>query len=236
MKILVTVCSRGGSKGVPNKNVRLLDGKPLIVHTLEQIGRWGRATDVVVSTDSDEIARVARDYGAQVPFLRPAELAADEAPKIPAIRHALIESERIFRRTYEAVVDLDATAPIRGSDDLENCYRLFAEKRPLTLFSVVEAHKNPYFNMVEKDASGYARLCKTPPKGVHRRQDSPKVYDMNASIYFYQRDYLLDEANRGPISEKSLIYVMDPLSAFDIDREIDFKFVEFLVREKMVIL
>lgn len=236
MNILATICARGGSKGVKNKNIRPLAGRPLIAYTIGQVLRWGKASEVVVSTDSGEIAAAARECGALVPFLRPPELATDESPKVPVIRHALRESERVFQKAYDCVVDVDATAPIRKPDDLENCLRIFEEKKPSTLFSVVEAHKNPYFNMVERDGSGYVRLCKTLPASVHRRQDVPPVYDMNASIYFYQRSYLMDESNRGPVSGKSLAYVMDPLSSFDIDREVDFKFIEFLIQEKIVTL
>lgn len=234
MSLLATICARGGSKGVKNKNIRLLAGKPLIAHTIEQLKRWGKASEIVVSTDSLEIASIAKDYGAMVPFMRPDELATDAIGKIPVIRHALRESENILHKTYEAVIDLDATAPIRTLKDLENCYRLFIEKKPDTLFSVVSAHKNPYFNMVEEDSSGYVHLCKTTQNGISRRQDVPPVYNMNASIYFYQRDYLLNEANQSAISQKSRLYVMDPLSAFDIDREIDFQFIEFLINQKMV--
>lgn len=235
MHILVTICARGGSKGVRNKNIRPLLGKPLIAYTIEQASRWGRASDIVVSTDSEEIARVAGDYGAKVPFMRPKELATDESPKLPSIRHALISCEAIFQKSYSVVVDLDPTAPIRKMSDFENCYMQFVEKKPSTLFSVVRAHKNPYFNMVELDSLGHVRLCKNLPDGVNRRQDAPIVYDMNSSIYFYQREYLLDESNRMPYSDhNSIACVMDDLSAYDVDREVDFKFIEFLVKEGLV--
>lgn len=234
MNILITICARAGSKGIKNKNLQPLLGKALIAHTIDQAGRWGRASEIVVSTDSPEIAETAKKYGALVPFIRPQELASDEAPKIPSIRHALLQSESIFEKEYPIVVDLDPTAPIRTIADLENCYQRFLKEKPKTLFSVVAAHKNPYFNMIELDSSERAHLCKTIPSEISRRQDVPPVYNLNASIYFYQREYLLDETNRGAISDDSRIYVMDELSAHDIDREIDFKFIEFLVKEGMV--
>lgn len=233
--ILVTICARGGSKGVSNKNIRLLLGKPLIAYTIEQAQKWGGASEVVVSTDSTKIAELAKKYNAQVPFIRPADLATDESPKIPAIRHALKACEEIYQKKYDIVVDLDPTAPIRKENDIENCYQLFIKKKPKTLFSVVTAHKNPYFNMVEeKSTNGFISLCKELPKSVHRRQDAPLVYDMNASIYIYGRDYLLDETNKGPCSAESIVYEMDQLSSYDVDREIDFKFIEFLAKESMV--
>ena len=237
MSVLVTVCARGGSKGVKEKNIRPLLGKPLIAHTIEQAKRWGRAAHIVVSTDSDAIATVARQCGAEVPFMRPAVLAGDTVPKLPVLRHALQSSEAHYGVQFATVMDLDPTAPIRAPDDLEGAYQQFCAEEPLTLFSVVPAHKNPYFNMVELDDRGRARLCKTLPNAaVYRRQDTPPVYNLNASIYLYRRAFLLEESNRTPISDDSRVYVMHELSAHDIDREIDFQFLEFLVRERLVTL
>lgn len=231
MEILVTICARQGSKGLRNKNIKPLVGKPLIAYTIEQALKWPRASEVVVSTDSAKIAEAAKRYGAQVPFLRPRELAQDGTPKIEAVRHALTEAERFFRKRYDLVVDLDATAPLRRTADIERCYQKFMERRPLTLFSVVRARHNPYFNMVEEDARGFVKLSKSSSNGVHRRQDAPAVYDMNASIYLYEPRFFRNKANQSPISGRSVAYVMDELSGVDIDSEIDFKFVEFLLRK-----
>ena len=229
--ILCTICARGGSKGVKNKNIRHLCSKPLIAYTIEQALAWGKADKVVVSTDSPDIANVARTYGAQVPFMRPARLATDNAPKLDAIRHAVAESEKYFGQVYDIIVDLDATSPFRKSYDLDRCLEKFLKTRAQTLFSVVTAHKNPYFNMVEISRSGFAVLCKKPRLGVVRRQEAPAVFEMNASIYFYRRDYLMDKDNRTPISSRSAVYLMDQVSSYDIDRELDFKFAEFLIGE-----
>jgi len=229
--ILCTICARGGSKGLKDKNIRLLCGKPLIAYTIEQALAWGRAEHVVVSTDSEKIADVARANGAEVPFMRPAELAADTAPKLDTIRHALTESEKKFGQKYDIIVDLDATSPFRKPDDLGRCLEIFLKARPQTLFSVAASAKNPYFNMVEIKKSGYVVLCKKPRVGLVRRQDAPAVFVMNASIYFYRRDYLLDKDNRTPISKRSVVYVMDDYSSYDIDKELDFKFAEFLIKE-----
>lgn len=234
MNILLTIACRGGSKGVKNKNIRDLLGKPLIAHTIEQAQNWGRATKIVVSTDSPEIAEVAKKAGALVPFERPAELATDAAGKLPVIRHALNECEKIYGERYDLIVDLDATSPLRHRDDLENCYKIFTENKLSTLYSVVKAHKNPYFNMVELDSNGRPHLCKQLPAGVKRRQDAPPVYNMNASIYFYARDFLKDEKNVSPFSDNSMIYEMDELSAFDIDREIDFQIVELILSKGLL--
>lgn len=230
MKILVTIAARGGSKGVKNKNVRDLCGKPLIAHTIGQALKWGRASKVLVSTDSAEIAGVAKRYGAEAPFLRPPELSTDTAPKVPVIRHAWAEAEKIYAETYDFVVDLDATAPLRRISDIEAALRTAQAKNSSTLFSVVPAHKNPYFNMVELDGEGWAKLCKKLGDGVKRRQDAPKVYDLNASIYVYSREFLLGDSQT-VLTEKSAVHVMDELSGTDIDREVDFRFVEFILKE-----
>ena len=232
--ILVTICARGGSKGVKNKNIRELNGQPLISYSIQQALDWGKASRVVVSTDSVEIASIAQKYGADVPFLRPVNLASDMAAKIPVIRHALQESIKIYNENYSIIVDLDATSPIRTTGDLNKAFDLFQNSGSDTLFSVVHAHKNPYFNMVETDADGKVKLCKILESDIVRRQDAPKVYSMNASIYFYRQKYLLGEDNNSAISNNSSIYIMNDFAAIDIDREVDFKFVEYLIKEGMV--
>jgi len=234
--ILVTICARGGSKGVKGKNICLLNGKPLIYYTIKQAIDWSKASHVVVSTDSEEIAKVAKEHGAEVPFMRPSELANDAMAKLPVIRHTLIESEKFFKEQYDMVVDLDPTSPIRTIRDLNNALELFITKKPKTLFSVVPARKNPYFNMVELNKEGRAHIVKTPQTSVHCRQDAPKVYDMNACIYFFQREFLLDETNTTVQSDNTVVYKMGELSGVDIDREIDFKFIEYLIENGFVTL
>ncbi len=229
--ILCTICARGGSKGVKNKNIRPLLGKPLIAHTIKQALKWGKAKHVIVSTDSQIIADIARDNGAEVPFIRPSKLATDNAPKLLSIRHALVECERLNNEKYDIVVDLDATSPLRHIEDLDNCLKLFIEKKAKTLFSVVRAHRNPYFNMVERKKNGFVKLCKKLPANIVRRQDAPEVFDMNASIYFFRRGFLINPSHLMPFSDKTAVYVMSEFSAYDVDREIDFKFIESLLKE-----
>lgn len=232
--LLITICARGGSKGVKGKNIRLLLGKPLIYYTIKQAKDWGKGRHIIVSTDSEEIAEIAKKCGAEVPFIRPADLATEMAGKVGVIKHALKTSEEYYRERFDAVMDLDVTSPIRTREDLENAYRLFLDKKPKTLFSVVPAHRNPYFNMVEEVDNGNVVLSK---KGnFASRQQAPKVYDMNASIYIYDRAFLQDENNVSPIGDNSIVYVMDDLSRTDIDSELDFKFIEFLMKEGIISL
>lgn len=232
--VLLTICARGGSKGVKNKNIRLVGGIPLIAYTIRQAIAWGKAKHIVVSTDSKAIAGIAKKYGAETPFLRPQKISGDTSAKILAIRHALIQAERMYKETYDVVIDLDATSPIRTPEDIESAYRIFLQKRPSAVFSVTEARKNPYFNMVEKDKRGNIVLCKPSAKKIMRRQDAPVVYDMNASIYVYDRSYILSPSTSTVISDNNAVYVMKDVSAVDIDREIDFQFIEFLVSKGIV--
>lgn len=234
IKILAVVAARSGSKGVKHKNIRDLLGKPLIVYTIEQVIRWGKFEKFIVSTDSEKIAEIARICGAQVPFLRPAELASDTANKIDALRQAFIETQRHYNVRFDALLDLDVTAPIRTVNDIDNIVRIFIEKKPDCIFSVVKARRNPYFNMVEKQRDGTVKISKELPFKIIRRQDAPLVYDMNASIYVYDKDFLLNTDNKIPYAKRTLVYEMPQISAFDIDTELDFKFIEFLVKEGLV--
>ena len=232
--ILCTICARSNSKGVKNKNIMNLCGKPLIAYTIEQVFRWGRPRRVVVSTDSKKIRKIAKRFKAEAPFLRPARLSGNRSPKIPAIKHALIESEKIFNEKYDIVVDLDPTSPVRNTRDLENCLKEFLKYKPKTLVSVVRSRKNPYFNMVENTKTGRAKLCKRKKISASRRQDAPAVYSLNASIYFYDRDYLLKTKNNSPITDNSRLYHMAEISGWDIDTDKDFKFIEYIVKEGIV--
>lgn len=236
LEILLTIAARGGSKGIKHKNIYPISGKPLIAYTIAQALAWGKARHVVVSTDSEKIAQVARRYGALVPFMRPAKLASDTAGKLPVIRHALVTCENLFGCRYDLVVDLDVTAPVRTIADLDACLKIYLTDKPNTILSVVLSHKNPYFNMLEVNPNGGIKICKRPRRKLVRRQDAPAVYDANASIYFYLRDYLMKAKNPSLTGHHSRMYLMPEVSGFDIDREVDLKFLEFLVKEGVVSL
>ena len=235
-KILITICARCNSKGVKNKNIRLLNGRPLIYYTIKQAMDWGKSEHIIVSTDSEEIAEIAKEYGAEVPFIRASDLARDNSAKIPVIRHALGESERIYEKKFEIIIDLDVTSPIRKTSDLDMALELFLEKNPNVLYSVVPANKNPYFNMVEIDKHGKAFISKISDHPFYRRQDAPKVYNMNASIYIYDREFIINKENNSPQSDNSIAHIMNEFSGVDIDNELDFKYIEFLIKEGLVVL
>ena len=230
MKIVATICARGGSKGIPSKNIRLLAGKPLIVHTIETAKKCRLIDRIIVSTDSPKIVEIAEKNGAGVPFIRPKELATDEAPKLVVIKHSVqfLESRQGYHP--DIIVDLDPTSPLRTVKDIEACIKMVRDDGADNVFSVIRAHRNPYFNMVEV-VNGQVQLVKKLASPVARRQDAPQVYDMNASIYAWKKDALLN--NDSLFLEHTRIYEM-PEWAKDIDNAADFIFAEYILKEGWV--
>jgi len=228
MNIVATICARGGSKGVPRKNIRPLCGKPLIVHTIETAQKCRLINRIIVSTDDPEIAETARKAGAEVPFMRPEELAQDDTAKLPVIKHVIQFLESQGYRP-DIVVDLDPTSPLRTDKDIEACIRMVMAGEADNVFSVTKASKSPYFNMVEI-IDGKVRLVKQLDRPAKRRQDAPEVYDMNASIYVWKRDALMN--NETIYLENTRIYLM-PKWAIDIDDETDFEFVEYMLSRRI---
>ena len=150
---------REGSKGVPNKNLRELNGKPLMAYTIEQALQSKLFKNVVISTDSEKIAETAKTYGAEAWFIRPAELALDEAPKLPVIRHALMESENHYRQNFDVVVDLDVTSPLRKVHDIAESYQQFIDEDAEILITACPAKKNPYYNDILKITNNITPYC-----------------------------------------------------------------------------
>lgn len=229
MNILCTISMRGGSKGVPNKNLRELHGKPLMAYTIEQALESGLFKHVVVSTDSKKIAEMASRFGAEAWFLRPLSMATDEAPKIPAIRHAFLESEKYYGYIFDVLVDLDATSPLRNVGDITGAYQQFLEEDSDILITASPARKNPYFNMVEK-INGRIQKVKELDKSPTRRQDAPDVYDVNASIYIWKREAILNSDTL--ITNKTSLYIMPEERSVDIDNDLDWQFVEFIINNR----
>jgi CMP-N,N'-diacetyllegionaminic acid synthase len=230
---LGTICARGGSQGVPKKNIKTLAGHPLIAYSIAHAKSCAFIDRLVVSTDDAEIAQVARDYGSEV-VLRPAELATHTSAKVPAIQHAVREVERTLGYEVDFVVDLDPTAPLRSIVDITACWELVQLADTDNVFTVMEADRNPYFNMVELDGTGYAHYSKRASPPVVRRQDAPKVWSMNASVYAYRRKHLRHDGR--VVGDRTRIVEMPSERSRDIDGPLDFAFVEFLVREGYAML
>jgi len=234
--ILITICARGGSKGIPRKNIKNLAGKPLIRYSInhaKQFKEWlentyGDFVRIELSTDDDEIMTVAARFGIKTSYTRPDFLANDTAGKLDAIKDAFLFAEKINERQFDYILDLDVSAPMRTVDDLKEAYTLFASsKEAINLFSVSNANKNPYFNMVEKNENGFWALSKKPESGaVLSRQTAPQVYEMNASFYFYKRVFF--STDKLYLFNKALVYKMKHES-FDLDHVLDFDFLDYLI-------
>jgi CMP-N,N'-diacetyllegionaminic acid synthase len=223
MKTIASICARGGSVGVPGKNIRLLHGKPLIAHTIEQALAVAAIDAVYVSTDDQIIAEVAARHGARIPFLRPAELATSSAAKVPVIQHLcnwVAENDGPFDR----IVDLDPTSPLRTVGDIEACLALLDDETDAVI-TAFESEKNPYFNMVERKTDGNISLVCRPAGTVVARQQAPHVYSMNASIYVWHRHTL----SKGLWNGRLRMHVMPRERSIDIDSPLDFAIVEMLM-------
>lgn len=232
MNITCVIGARGGSKGLAGKNIRPLLGKPLIAWSIEQAKACPDITRVVISTDSEAIADVARTYGAEVPFMRPAELASDTAGKWDVWQQALEACDRYYADPIDLFVDLDCTSPLRDVDDISKAIAQFRSSKVDAVFSVCEARKNPYFNMLElADGGGCLRMCKTLPHPVVRRQDAPQVYEHVASIYVLSPDYL--RCGTGLLSGCTQGYDIGVAKSLDVDSQFDFELIEFLMRKRL---
>lgn len=225
MTTIASICARGGSTGLPRKNIKLLHGKPLIVHTIEQALACPEIERVFVSTDDQEIADVARNAGAEVPFLRPAELASSTAAKLPVIRH-LVEAVEHMGVDVTRIVDLDPTSPLRLVSDISSCIDLLGADTDIVI-TAYAAEKNPYFNMVEIKPDGNIGLVKPMAGGVVARQQAPVVYAMNASVYVWHRQTL----QQGLWDGRVKLHVMPRERSVDIDSFFDFKLVAILMSE-----
>ncbi len=233
MNILITICARGGSKGIPGKNIRNIGSKPLIAYSIETAKNFAAKNNgtLALSTDSEEIKKVAAQFNLQTNYVRPDEMATDTAGKLPVLKHVLEWEEKNRNIRFDYLLDLDVTSPLRNVDDLQTAFQiLLTDKNAMNLFSVNPAHRNPYFNMVEQNELGYFSLVKKLPDGIVTRQAAPKVYDMNASFYFYRRSFFESDCKTA-ISPKSLIYEM-PHLCFDLDEPVDFLFMEYLIENK----
>lgn len=214
-----------------NKNIRDLCGKPLIAHSILQAKLSSLFDAIAVSSDSRQILDIAREWGADYFIERPAELATDLSPKVPAIRHCVIETERMARMVFDTLVDLDATSPLRIPEDIAGAVALVEEGGGCSnVITGAPARRSPYFNLVEIGEDQVVRLCKGLLRPIVRRQDGPRCYDMNASIYVWQRSALFDYPT--VFNADTRLFVMPEERSTDIDNELDFEIVELLLKKR----
>lgn len=225
MTTIATICARGGSKGLPGKNIRPFAGQPLIAHSIAFALQHPAISAVYVSTDDAEIARIAREAGAVVPYLRPAELARDDTPKLPVIEHLVAHLEA-QEQVITRIVDLQPTSPLRAPEDLDGCLRLAdAPAAPGLVLTVFDSGFNPYFNLVEQQADGLVSISKGG--GLTTRQSAPAVWALNGSIYVWRREALAHAARHGLWSVQVAAHVMPPQRSVDIDTADDFALAEW---------
>lgn len=228
-KVLCVIPARSGSKGLPGKNIKKLLGKPLIAYTIEHAKESKYIDRIIVSTDDLTIAAIAKRYGAEIPFLRPKALARDSAGTVDVLLHAMDLMEKKESFTFDILVLLHATTPLRTPDDIDNCIDLLVDKNADSVFSVTESHRNPYFNMIEIDKDKKVSLVK---KGAFlTRQSCPQVFDMNSSIYVWRKEAL--KKKRGIFLKKSRIYVMPKERSIDIDDYFDFEIAKILMQKQI---
>lgn len=234
MRTLCVIAARGGSQGVPGKNIRPLLGKPLIAWSIETARAVPEFARVVVSTDSGAIAAVARDAGADVPFMRPEHLATAEAGKFSVWQHALDACERHYGERFDSYVDLDCTNPLIEVADVRAAVAQYIESLSRgvdAIFTVCRARRNPYFNLVEADSKGALKMSKSLGRPVLSRQSAPVVYEHVAGVYVLRSDYLRSASHL--LDGHAEGYEVPEGKNLDVDSEIDFQLVEFLLKRRL---
>ncbi len=230
MKAICFIGARGGSKGVPGKNIRKLNNKPLISYAIESALKSKIFTNVVVSTEDTEIAKVAKKYGAEVPFKRPKNLATDSAGFANVMLHGIKEL-RGLGYEFDVLVNRDCTVPFFRISDMKNALRILKNKKPYAVYGVYQQHFNPYFNMMELDSKGFLKLSKKLKNRPKRRQDAPIVYQLNGLFAYDVKQFL---KYKTPILPRSLPVEIPPECGLMIDTEIEFRLAEMMIKQKLI--
>jgi len=223
VSILAIIAARGGSKGIPRKNIKPLMGKPLIGWSIDAAKQASCVNRLIVSTEDEEIASVARELGADVPYIRPAELAADETPGISTVLHAIEQLPE-----HDWVLLLQPTSPLRSAEDIDGIWQFCQERSAPSAVSVCEVGKHPYWMYQRNAAQRLEPFIKGRPN-VTRRQDLPPAYALNGALYLARIDWLLEQQNF--IGPETLGYIMPPERSVDLDTLQDWRWVEFLIEQ-----
>jgi CMP-N-acetylneuraminic acid synthetase len=229
MSIIAFIFARGGSKGLPDKNIKILNGKPLIAWSIEHAKSVKRVDRVIVSTDSEKIARIAREYGAEVPFMRPAALATDNSPEWLSWQHGLKYLEDTDGRLPDLMLSIPTTAPLRNVKDIDKVIDEYKESDTDIVIVVTESHRNPFFNIVKQGVDGYVDLFGSGDKAISRRQDCPKAYDITTIAYAARPSFVL---NKNSIFEGRVRQVIVPKErSLDIDTLLDFEIAKYMIKK-----
>lgn len=227
MQVLGTICARVGSKGLKKKNFLKIKNLSLLSHTLYQAIKITKIKNIIISTDFSRLK--IKKNNKIFHINRPKKLAGDFVGKLDVIRHALHSAEKIFDKKFDVIIDLDVTSPLRKLSDINNAINLFKREKSNNLITICNARKNPYFNMIERKKNKMD-LVKKSNFLIKRRQDAPKVYELNASIYIWKKKYLLKTNNL--FSKRTSYFKMPYKRSIDIDNIDDFKYVKYLMRSK----
>ncbi|WP_425857508.1 cytidylyltransferase domain-containing protein [Aeromonas veronii] len=229
MRTIAFIFARGGSKGLPQKNIKPLDGKPLIQYSIETALATAGIEQVFVSTDDAAIASVARAAGAEI-IERPAELATDTSPEWLSWRHA-IDYVRAIYGDFDVFVSLPATSPLRDETDVSAAIKQLLDTGADICISVTPANRSPYFNMVKQNEDDYVELVNRPATGVYRRQDAPEVFDITTVVYAAKPEFVLE---KNALFDGKVTSVLIPKDrAVDIDDIYDFMLAEAIVKRKL---
>ena len=222
---------RAGSKGVPDKNIRQFCGKPLLQWTIELAKSISSIKRIIVSTDSKQIASIAKDCGAEVPFLRPDHLASDTSPEWLSWRHALDYFAGAGEKLPYGMLVLPVTSPLRDAVDVERCIELYEQGGADAIITVSRSKRNPHFNMVDKDINQFVKLLIPPSRQISRRQDAPEVWDIATVAYLLNPAFVLSNDSLFAGNVKA-VEVPDE-RAIDIDTMLDFKIANFLMSSRI---
>lgn len=228
MRTVAFVFARGGSKGLPGKNIRKLGNMPLVAHSISVATQVNEIERVFVSTDSSEIANVAYEFGAEF-IMRPSELAQDDSPEWLAWQHAIEETRNLVGE-FDRFISLPATAPLRLAEDVVKCLDAL-DAQTDAVVTMTPAARSPWFNMVRSDSRGYVRVLCDGDTGLSRRQDAPQAFDLSTVAYVARPKFIL--ANENIWSGRVRGVTIPQERAIDIDTEYDFRIAEYLMRERM---
>lgn len=228
--MLGVIPARGGSKSVPRKNIALLHGKPMLAYTIEAARQSQRLTHFVVSSEDEEIIAVARQWGAEAPFMRPAELATDEAPTRPVVQHAVREMERRLGITFDYVVLLQPTTPLRQAADIDAALDKLIATGADSVVSVVDVGANHPARMRQIVDDQLIELPIREAKEMQRRQELPPIYIRNGAVYAVRRYVLMEQDTM--IGQVCRPYVMPESRSVNVDSRLDFLMAELLLRKE----
>jgi len=225
MKFHALICARSGSKGIKNKNIRIFKSKPLISYPIKSAQRIKEIVSISVSTDSKKIAKLAKKYGAEIPFIRPKKLSGDKVNEWDVWKH-FVKKKKLINKDQILVV-LPTTSPLRKIEDIKKCIKLYKQKRFDTVLMITKSNKNPFFNMMTKKKDNSLDLCIKSKKNIIRRQDAPEVYSVTTLCYILSCHFLMRKKS---FFEGKIGGVEIPAErSIDLDTELDLKIANKLI-------